>query len=131
MSRFFDTNLLIYAQQEGAKADAARQLMAEGGIISVQVINEFTAVSRRKLGRSWPEIEAALRDILAVMEPPLPVTPETSATARDLAAAHDLSFYDALIIAAALEAGCTTLLTENMQSGRRFGDLTITNPFTG
>lgn len=131
MSRFFDTNLLIYAQQEGAKADAARQLMAEGGIISVQVINEFTAVSLRKLGRSWPEIEAALRDILAVMEPPLPVTPETSATARDLAAAHDLSFYDALIIAAALEAGCTTLLTENMQSGRRFGDLTITNPFTG
>jgi len=75
------------------------------------------------------EIEAALGDILAVMEPPLPVTPETSVTARDVAATHDLSFTDALIIGAALGAGCTTLLTEELQSGRRFGDLTVTKPF--
>ena len=131
MTRFFDTNLLVYAQQQGPKAEIARRVMAEGGMISVQVINEFTAVSRRKLGRSWPEIEEALRDILAVMAPPLHVTAETSAMARELAAAHELSFYDALIIAAAVQAGCATLFSEDMQAGRRFGELAIVNPFAG
>ncbi len=131
MSRFFDTNLLIYAQQEGAKGDAARHVVAEGGVISVQVVNEFVAVSRRKLGRSWAEIEDAIRDVLAVTAPPLPVTLSISEAARSLSAAHDLSFYDALIVAAALEAGCATLLTEDMQAGRRYGGLTIENPFAG
>jgi predicted nucleic acid-binding protein len=129
VSRFFDTNVLIYAQQEGQKADTARRLMAEGGFISVQVLNEFANVTRRKLGLAWGDVEAAIADILAVMEPPLPIGLSLSATARELAADHGLSFYDALIVAAAMEAKCTVLLTEDMQAGRRFEDLTIVNPF--
>jgi len=104
--------------------------MAKGGAIgSHQGVNEFTANPRRKFNQPWPAIEAGIRDILAVMAPPLPVTLASSDGARSLAAAHDLSFGHALIIAAALEAGCTTLLTEDMRSGRRFGALTVTNPF--
>jgi predicted nucleic acid-binding protein len=129
VSRFFDTSILVHAQQQGQKAEAARRAMAEGGVISVQVVNEFANVSRRKLGKPWPEIEDAIRDVLAVMAPPIPVTLAISDTARRLSADHQLSLYDALIIAAALQAGCTTLLTEDMQAGRRFGDLTIVNPF--
>ncbi len=129
MSVFFDTNVLIYAQQDGEKAEVARRLLAEGGFISIQVINEFTQVSRRKLGRSWSEIGPAIADILAVLPPPLPITLAMSDAARRLAEAYSLSFYDALIIAAALEARCTTLLTEDLQDGQRFDDLIVLNPF--
>ena len=100
-------------------------------MISVQVINEFANVSRRKLGRSWAEIEAAIGDVLAVMAPPLPVTLAMSDAARRLAAEHGVSFYDALIVAAALDGGCTVLLTEDMQAGRSFGGLRVVNPFVG
>lgn len=98
-------------------------------MISVQVLNEFANVSRRKLGRSWAEIEAAIGDVLAVMAPPLPVTLAMSDAARRLAAEHGVSFYDALIVAAALDGGCTVLLTEDMQAGRSFGGLSVVNPF--
>jgi len=128
-SRFFDTNVLVYAQGRGEKADIARRSIAAGGIISVQVVNEFANVSRRKLGKSWAEIETAIADVLAVMEPALPITLAVSNAARGLAAEHDVSFYDALIIAAATEAECSSLLSEDMQAGRRFGSLTIVNPF--
>lgn len=129
MSRFFDTNVLIYAQGQGEKAEIARRLMAEGGFISVQVVNEFANVSRRKLGKSWADIEAAINDVLAVMAPPLPITISMSNAARRLAAEHDVSLYDALIVTAASEASCSSLLTEDMQAGRSFGKLLIVNPF--
>ncbi len=129
MSVFFDTNILIYAQQHGEKAEMARRLLADGGFISVQVVNEFAHVSRRKLGHSWKDIDQAVADILAVLPPPLPVTLALSDAARQLAEAHRLSFYDALIVAAALEANCTTLFTEDLHDGQRFEDLTAINPF--
>ena len=95
----------------------------------MQVINEFANVSRRKLGRSWAEIEAAIRDVLAVMAQPVSMTLAMSDAARRLAAEHGVSFYDALIVAAALDGGCTVLLTEDMQAGRSFGGLRVVNPF--
>lgn len=97
----------------------------------MQVINEFTSVARRKLGRSWLEIEASIGDVLAVVATPLPVTLDISEAARRLSAQHSISFYDALIVAAALESGCTELLTEDLQTGRRFGGLAVLNPFLG
>ena len=59
MSAFFDTNVLVYAEQAGAKAHRARALLTDGGKISVQVLNEFVAVSRRK--RSERPIDAVTR----------------------------------------------------------------------
>lgn len=130
MSAFFDTNVLVYAQQQNAKGDRAREVLARGGFVSVQVLNEFASVSSRKFGRSWLEIAEAISDVTAVTAPPIALTNALHDTARALAEKHMLSFYEALVIAAALEAGCSVLLSEDMQAGRRFGDLTIENPFT-
>lgn len=129
MSAFFDTNILVYAQQAEGKADRARALFAGGGKISVQVLNEFSAVSRRKQRRDWDEIAEAISDVLTVVDPPLALTLDLHSAARKLAEDNGLSFYDALIVAAALEAGCDTLYTEDMQHGRKFGGLVIVNPF--
>jgi predicted nucleic acid-binding protein len=129
VSAFFDTNVLVYAQQVDGKADRARALIATGGKLSVQVLNEFAAVSRRKQKRDWREIAEAISDVLALVDPPLALTLELHAAARALAEDHQLSFYDALIVAAAIEAGCDTLFTEDMQHGRSFGGLAIVNPF--
>jgi predicted nucleic acid-binding protein len=129
VSAFFDTNILVYAQQTDGKANRARELFAGGGKLSVQVLNEFTAVSRRKQRRDWHEIAEAITDVLTVVDPPLELTLDLHAAARALAEDHRLSFYDALIVAAALESGCDTLFTEDMQHGRKFGGLAIVNPF--
>jgi predicted nucleic acid-binding protein len=131
VSAFFDTNILVYAQQEGGKADRARALFAEGGKLSVQVLNEFTAVSRRKQRKEWREIAEAIADALALVDLPLALTIDIHAAARVLAEDHPLSFYDALNVASAIEAGCDTLYSEDMQHGRTIGGLTIVNPFVG
>ena len=129
MSTFFDTNILVYAQQNGVKADKARALLAAGGALSVQVLNEFAAVARRKLGKDWDEIGEAIEDALALVDPPLSLTMTLHAAAREIARDHGFGFYDALIVAAALDAGCDTLLSEDLQGGRVFGALRIINPF--
>jgi predicted nucleic acid-binding protein len=129
LTAFFDTNILVYAQQRGGKADRARALLAGGGKLSVQVLNEFTAVSRRKQRREWHEIAEAVADVLTTVDPPLALTLDLHAAARALAEDHGLSFYDALIVAAALEAGCDTLFSEDLQHGRTIGRLAILNPF--
>jgi predicted nucleic acid-binding protein len=129
LSAFFDTNILVYAQQIGGKADRARALFADGGKLSVQVLNEFTAVSRRKQQRDWREIAEAVSDVLTMVDPPLALTLDLHAAARALAEDHRLSFYDALIIASAIEAGCDILYSEDMQHGRTIGGLAIVNPF--
>jgi predicted nucleic acid-binding protein len=129
VSVFFDTNILVYAQQAGAKADRARLLLAGGGKLSVQVLNEFTAVSRRKQGKEWREIGDAIADLLVLVDPPLSLTFDLHAAARALAEEHRLSFYDALIVVSAVEAGCTVLYSEDMQHGRTIGGVAIANPF--
>ena len=129
MSVFFDTNILVYAQQTGAKADRSRALFTGGGKLSVQVLNEFAAVSRRKQGREWHEIGEAISDLLALVDPPLALTLDLHDAARALAEDQLLSFYDALIVASAIGAGCDVLYSEDMQHGRSIGGLTIVNPF--
>ena len=131
MSAFFDTNILVYAQETGGKGERARALLERGGVLGVQVLNEFAVVARRKLGKDWEEIGAAIEDVLALVEPPLPLTMELHVAARALARDHGIAFYDALIVAAALDAGCDTLLSEDLQDGRDLGGLRIVNPFAG
>ncbi|WP_237759599.1 PIN domain-containing protein [Sulfuricella sp. T08] len=128
--RFFDTNVVLYLlSADQAKADRAEELLAEGGIISVQVLNEFAAVASRKLGMSWPEIREVLDQVRAVssVEPLLVETHERSLL---VAERYGISLYDSLIVAAALLAGCSTLYSEDMQHGQIIeGQLTICNPF--
>jgi predicted nucleic acid-binding protein len=127
---FLDTNILIYAMApEDHRNAIARDLIADGGVISVQVLNEFVNVARRKLRRDWTEIEDALGLLRRLLDPPIPLTVDLHELAIVLAREHRLSFYDALIVAAASRANCAILLTEDMQHGKRMGDLTIRNPF--
>lgn len=129
MNAFIDTNVLIYAQGTGAKGETARQVVLAGGVISVQVLNELAAVLRRKLRLEWEVVADALADVRAALGPVRPIDLDTHLNAVTLARLHDFAFYDALIVASALEAGCDTLLTEDLQAGRRVAGLTIVNPF--
>lgn len=129
---FLDSNVLLYLlSADAAKADRAEALLAAGGTISVQVLNEFASVASRKLGMAWGEIRdvlAVARELCAVR----PLTVETHDRALELVGRHSLSLYDALIVAAALEAGCRTLWSEDLQDGKRFGArLVVRNPFGG
>ena len=128
--QFFDTNILIYAFAAGDRRTArAEALLAESGVIGVQVLNEFTNVARRKLGWDWPQVDAALAVIGQLVERVRPLTAAIHARAVTLARNRTLSFHDALIVAAAADAGCRLLLSEELQHGRRFGGVTIENPF--
>lgn len=129
MTAFFDTNVLIYAISSDPRRANADLVLREGGVISVQVLNEFANVCRRKLGQDWPRIEAALTTFRDIFDDILPLTLETHAIAIALSSNDGLSFYDALIVAAALEAGCDKLYSEDLQQGRKFGELVIINPF--
>lgn len=128
---FLDTNILVYATAKGdPRAATAIRLLSAGGVVSVQVLNEFASVARRKLRWPWAEVIRALAEFRILLRTPQPISLATHETALQLAQQDRLSIYDALIVASALEAGCTTLLSEDMQDGRVIdGRLTIRNPF--
>jgi len=129
---FFDTTTLIYSISDGdPRAAVAENLLAAGGHLNVQVLNEFTAVARRKLKMSWEEVNEALAAVRALCEPPAPLTVGTHEAALAIAARYGYGIYDALILAAALETGCNLLLSEDMQDGQQIEGLTIRNPFRG
>lgn len=127
---FFDTNVLLYLlSADSAKADRAEALLAQGGVLSVQVLNEFAAVASRKLGLSYPEIREILAPIrtLCTVEP---VTLETHERGLQIAERYGFRLYDAMIIAAALQAGCRTLYSEDLQDSQSLDSrLVIRNPF--
>jgi predicted nucleic acid-binding protein len=126
---FFDTNIIVYAQQSGIKAETARKVLDQGGVVSVQVLNELASVLSRKFQKSWPDVEDALADVLELVDQVLPLTLDTHKQGVALAITHSISIYDALIIAAALDANCDRLFSEDIQHGRKFGGLEIVNPF--
>jgi predicted nucleic acid-binding protein len=128
--RFFDTNILVYAFADDDRRSArAETLLAGGGVIGVQVLNEFTNVTRRKLRWDWQQIEAALAVIEDLLGAARPLTAAMHAQAVTLARDNKLSFYDALIVAAAVDAGCELLCSEALQDGQKFGSVTVENPF--
>jgi len=128
--QFFDTNVLLYLLSgDAAKADRAEELISGGGVISVQVLNEFAAVASRKLGMAWPEIREILAQLRAVCHI-VPLDLETHEVGLHLAERRQLPFYDALIVASALRAGCKVLYSEDFQDGQSFEkQLTVRNPF--
>jgi predicted nucleic acid-binding protein len=127
---FFDTNVILYLTSlDVTKSLRARNLIDGGGTISVQVLNEITNVARGKARRSWSDTRifvATVRSLLTVQ----PVTLDAYDTGLRVAERYNLHIYDAMIAAAALEAGCDTLWSEDMHHGlvidRR---LQVVNPF--
>jgi predicted nucleic acid-binding protein len=128
---FFDTNVLVYVVgQNDERTDTAEALLAGGGIISVQVLNELANVSRKKLRMSWEEIDEALAAVRVLCPSPLPLTIDTHDAGRRMAAKYGYSLFDGLIAASAIEAECDTLYSEDLQNGQVIeGRLTIRNPF--
>ena len=128
---FFDSNTLLYlVSAEPAKADRAERLIADGGTISVQVLNEITNVARRKMRMSWKETHGLL-EMLRGLLPVVPVTVETHETGIALAERYGFSTFDAMIAASAILSGCDTLWSEDMQHGVTVDDqLRIVNPFS-
>ncbi len=127
---FFDTNVLLYLlSSDAAKADRAEKIIGDGGNISIQVLNEFASVAARKLGMSYAEI----RDVLGAIRSACSVEPMTVNTHElglEIAERYGFSIYAALIVAAALLAGCDTLYSEDMQNNQLIEKkLTIKNPF--
>jgi predicted nucleic acid-binding protein len=127
---FFDTNVLLYFFSEsGQRTLTAENLLLEGGIVSVQVLNEFVSVARGKLGMSWNEIRIARDKALILCPNPVSLTEGIHRSAVEISARYGYQIYDALILAAAMQAGCTAVYTEDMQHGQTMGNLTIVNPF--
>lgn len=127
---FFDTNVLLYlASADTAKADKAEAAVTAGGAISVQVLNELANVARRKMRMSWADAHAFLSMLRALLTV-YPLTVETHETGLALAERYGFSTYDAMIAASALQAGCDTLWSEDMQDGMVIDEgLRIVNPF--
>lgn len=127
---FPDTNVLIYAFSDDAKREAARNAIAQSDLISVQSLNEFANVARRKLGKGWDEVGGALSILKAHFPQIAPLDLDTHSLGMGIAEQHQLAIYDALIAAAALRGGCTTLWSEDLHDGLLIGGrLRVVNPF--
>ena len=127
---FFDTTVLVYILKKGdRKSTIAEQLLTAGGVVSVQVLNEFANVARRKLGMTWKEVVEALTGIRDLCSLPAALTAETHTAALKIAQRYGFQIYDSLIVASALETRCAILYSEDLQHGQKIESLTIRNPF--
>jgi predicted nucleic acid-binding protein len=133
---FVDTNILIYAEDRDAKSkhDVARDLLVElwdqrSGVLSVQVLQEFYVNVTRKMKKPLAPAKA-----LEIVEEYLTWTVVENSgrllvAAIDLQQRSQLSFWDSMVVQAALESGCDRLYTEDLNNGQRFGSLVVVNPF--
>lgn len=130
---FFDSNILLYGYAFADRRSArAQELIEVGGAISVQCLNEFASVARRKLHMPWDGITEALSIINALCHPVLPVNVDLHRLGLMIADEKRLSVYDGMIVAGALTADCDILYSEDMHHGLVIdGKLTIIDPFHG
>ena len=126
-----DSNVLLYlASGDSTKNKIAEDLLRAGGVVSVQVLNEVVAVARRKFRMDWSEVRELLSPMYLACRI-VPIRSETHEIGMMIAERFGLRIYDSVILAAALEADCTTLYSEDMQDGQSILGLTIVNPFRG
>jgi predicted nucleic acid-binding protein len=129
---FFDTNVLVYAfTPSGEKTQTAEQLLLDGGVVSVQVLNELASVTRSKSKMTWSEVRQAVQGTMIMCPNVIPLTDETFLEALRISERYGFSIWDGSIIASALDVGCTTLYTEDLQHGQVVEGLRIENPFLG
>jgi predicted nucleic acid-binding protein len=131
---FFDTNVLLYADDKSAPAKQrrARDLVAEHrrtgtGVVSLQVLQEYFVNVTRKLGVD-PRIARRKVELLAEFYVAAPEVSDILA-AIDLHRLHGFSFWDALVVRSAQQTGCRVLLSEDFQAGRDIDGVQIVNPF--
>jgi predicted nucleic acid-binding protein len=131
---FFDTNILIYADDQATPAKrrralklVAEHLLSRTGVVSLQVLQEYFVTVTRKLG-----VDAAIArrtvELIAEFDVASPDVLDILA-AIDLHRLHGISFWDALIVRSAKQSGCGVLLSEDMQNAREIDGVQIVNPF--
>jgi predicted nucleic acid-binding protein len=131
---FFDTNVLVYADDQDAPAKQRRALdliaehrRARTGVVSLQVLQEYFVTVTRKLHLD-PRIARRKVELIAEFDVASPEVADILA-AIDLHRLHGVSFWDALVLRAAKQAGCSILLSEDMQGNREIDGVQIVNPF--
>jgi predicted nucleic acid-binding protein len=134
---FLDTNIFVYSldPDDPRKARIAEELVTRGvgsrlGVISYQVVQEFMNVSLRQFRATMTVTELELYFFKVLL--PMMTIPSSSGLfleALRLKTTHQIAWYDSVIVAAAIQGGCEILYSEDMQHGRRFGDLVIQDPF--
>jgi predicted nucleic acid-binding protein len=131
---FVDTNVLVYAndradreKQEVSLAVVAALIRSGSGVISTQVLMEYTAVAIRKLGQSRQAItrQTTLLERLEVVG----ITGELIRTGHQLAEEHGLAFWDGVILAAAAAARCDRIISEDFDPARRYAGIPVVNPY--
>jgi predicted nucleic acid-binding protein len=135
MRAFFDSTVFVYAFEGGdpARQGIAQQLLARhfsaghALVLSVQVLMETYNVLTHKKRVAPPDALAAIR--LLMQHEVVAPGADAALRALELAARHGVTAFDSLIVQAALDAGCDTLYSEDLQNGRRFGALQVVNPF--
>lgn len=127
---FLDTNVLLYLlSADQVKAQQTQALLAKRAVISVQVLNEFANVAKRKLNMPVAEIQAILQDIRHFCQV-LPLSLATHESGLVLCERYNFALYDAMIVASSLEAKSAVLWSEDFQHGLQVNEkLTINNPF--
>lgn len=134
---FLDTNIIVYTfdEKSSEKRDRARSLVAEAlveshGVVSYQVVQEFLNAALRKFSKPLTSADAE-RYLTVVLEPLCSVFASVDLfhQALDIAGRWRYPFYDSLVIAAAIQAGCSVLYSEDLQHGQKIGNLRIINPF--
>ena len=127
---FFDTNTLLYLlSSDSKKADWVSSNLQQSNVISVQVLNEFTSASLRKIKISHAELDEFL-DLFTSIFSVIKLDMETFNTGLMISRQYGYHHYDSMIIAAALEAGCERLYSEDMQHRQIINKkLQIVNPF--
>jgi predicted nucleic acid-binding protein len=134
---FLDTNIFVYSFDRTAATKARRAsqwirtaLRTQKGITSYQVVQEFFNVALQRFTQPMTADEAE-QYFSTIFRPLLGVhsSPALYLEALQLQSRYRLSWYDSLIVAAALQAHCALLITEDLQHGQQFGDLRIENPF--
>lgn len=125
-----DSNVLVYAFTSDSRANVAQALLERGCFVSVQGLNEFANVARRKLGMPWQEVRIALDAIRTLCRDVLPIDTRTHEEGLRIAERYGCTIFDALVIAAALGAGCDILHSEDMHDGMVIDErLRVANPF--
>ncbi len=129
---FLDTNIIIYcySQDESQKQQKAKECTEFGQVwISIQVLNETINVLRRKFSLDYSQISNVVQELTQQFEIAI-VSITTIESSLRIAQRYQYSYFDSLIIASALEVGCTILYSEDLQSNQKINNqLTIINPF--
>jgi len=127
---FADTNIVVYAYaRDPQRSPVAEAILAAAPVISTQIVGEFLNIARTKMGLDLATRHKVAQDLLHSCTV-VPLDAQAAAQAMAVEATYQVSYWDALVVAAALAAGCDTLYTEDLQNGQVFeGRLTVKNPF--